>query len=170
MEVLEMDNLIEQLVKRNNTFDMTLKKVGLILATIVVSVVSLMIPVVSAFAILIIAGMIALDVFLFNRMNIEYEYVFFNGSLDIDRIANKASRKRLYSTDLKEVVIVAPTGTQELLGYQHVKVKDFSTHTPGNKTYEMVVPQGAEKIRVIFEPNAEMLQAMKDLAPRKVIL
>ena len=168
MEVLEMDNLIEQLVKRKNTFDVLLKKVGLILATIVVSIASLMF--LSSFAILIIAGVIALDVFLFNRMNIEYEYVFFNGSLDIDRIANKASRKRLFSTDLKEAVVVAPTGAQEVLGYQHVKAKDFSTRTPENKTYEMVVPQGSEKIRIIFEPNEEMLQAMKDIAPRKVFL
>lgn len=163
-----MDNLIEQLVKRKNTFDVLLKKVGLILATIVVSIASLMF--LSSFAILIIAGVIALDVFLFNRMNIEYEYVFFNGSLDIDRIANKASRKRLFSTDLKEAVVVAPTGAQEVLGYQHVKAKDFSTRTPENKTYEMVVPQGSEKIRIIFEPNEEMLQAMKDIAPRKVFL
>ena len=163
-----MDNLIEQLVKKSNTLEATLKKVGLVVATVVVAVASfLYIP---SFSLLLTAGMIALDVFLFNRMNIEYEYVFFNGALDIDRIANKASRKRLYSTDLKEAIIVAPTGAQELLGYQHVKEKDFSTCTPGNRTYEMVVPQGSEKIRIVFEPNEQMLQAMRDIAPRKVIL
>ena len=163
-----MDNLIEQLVERRNTLGTTLKKVGLVLATIVAVLASFLF--LKTFAVFAIAAIIIADVFLFNRMNIEYEYVFFNGSLDIDRIANKSSRKRQYSVDLKDVVVVAPTGAQELLGYQHVKSKDFSTRTSGNKTYEMVVPNGSEKMRVIFEPNEQMLQAMKDLAPRKVIL
>lgn len=37
--------------------------------------------------------MIVIDVLMFRNLNVEYEYVFVNGDLDIDKIMNKARRK-----------------------------------------------------------------------------
>ena len=113
---------------------------------------------------------VGLDVFLFGRMNVEYEYVYYEGDLDIDRITNKSSRKKMFTASVKDMDVIAPTNSQELLGYQHLKVIDYSTGEAGNKTYELVTKKGSEKVRVRFEPKEEMLEAMKSIAPRKVIL
>ena len=168
LEVIMIDDFIEQLVKRQATPVTYAKKAGLIILTLLVIVVTIkFLP----SAVIIAAGlMVWLDVFLFGRMNIEYEYVYFEGELDIDRIANQATRKRLFTINVKDMDVIAPTNAQEMLGYQHLKLIDYSTRTPGNKTYEMVVKQGAEKVRVRFEPNENILNAMKNIAPRKVVL
>lgn len=158
---------IEQLVKRSVTIGTTVKKVGLIALTIIAFLIS---PLLSAFGPLVIVALIMLDIFLFKRMDIEYEYAFFNGDFDIDKVMGKESRKRLFSVNLKDVDVIAPSGSQEVLGYERLKAINYSTCTPGNKTYELVTLQGSEKVRVIFEPNEKMLNAMKDLAPRKVFL
>lgn len=162
------DNFIELLVKRRATLGTKMKKAALIVLTLVLIVVTLrFFP---SALLLVAALMIGLDVFLFGRMNIEYEYVFYEGELQIDRIVNKASRKKIMAVDVKEVDVIAPTNAQELLGYQHLKMKDYSTCQPENKTYEFVIKEGSDKVRVRFEPNEKMLNAMKNIAPRKVIL
>ena len=162
------DNFIEQLVKRRATLGTKIKKAGLVFLTLFIIIVVLrFIPTALFLAVAITVG---LDVFLFGRMNVEYEYVYYEGDLDIDRITNKSSRKKMFTASVKDMDVIAPTNSQELLGYQHLKVIDYSTGEAGNKTYELVTKKGSEKVRVRFEPKEEMLEAMKSIAPRKVIL
>lgn len=153
------DYFIEQLVKRNTTIGNTLAKVALILVTVLSLVVGIWLTII----------LVIVDMFLFKRMDVEYEYSFYNGDLDIDKVIAKESRKKQFSTNIKDMDLLAPSGAQELLGYQRLKVIDYSTRTAGNRTYEMVTSKDGEKVRVVFEPNEEMLNAMRDLAPRKVI-
>ena len=162
------DNFIEQLVKRRATLGTSIKKAGLIFLTLFVIV--LVLRLLPSALLLAVALTVGLDVFLFGRMNIEYEYVYYEGDLDIDRIVNKSRRKKMFSVSVKDMDVIAPTNAQELLGYQHLKVVDYSTGEAGNKTYELVTKKGSDKIRVRFEPNEKMLEAMKNIAPRKVII
>ena len=53
--------------------------------------------------------------------NLEYEYVFYNGSIDVDKIVAKKFRKRLISTDLHAVEVIAPTGSLEVQQYRKLK-------------------------------------------------
>ncbi len=161
------EQYIEQLVKRSVTMGTKIKKVGLITFT-VLCVGSILIYPPVGFFLTIVA--VLLDMFLFKRMDIEYEYIFISGDLYIDRIAGKSTRKRFFSVDVKDMVVLAPSKAPELAGYQHLKALNYSTCTEGNKTYEMVAPKGSEKVRIIFEPNEELLRAMRDIAPRKVVL
>ncbi len=160
------DYFIEQLVKRNATVGTILAKAALILVTVLSLFVMLLFPL----GIWLTIILVVVDVFLFKRMDVEYEYSFYNGELDIDKVMAKESRKRQFSTTIKDMDLLAPTGAQELLGYQRLKAVDYSTRTAGSQTYEMVTFKGGEKVRMIFEPNEEMLNAMRDLAPRKVVL
>ena len=83
--------LTEQLVKRSNTIATTLKKVGLISATVV----SVLLGFVHPMLVWVTAILVIVDIFLFKRMNIEFEYVYFNGDLDIDKIMGQEKRKRV---------------------------------------------------------------------------
>ncbi len=158
----------EHLVKRPSNSTTLLKKAGLVVATVVVSFLLMMF--IPSFAFLLIAGLIALDVFLFGKMNLEFEYIYYNGDMDIDKIMNMQSRKRVFSTNIKEIDVVAPKGSDQLMPFQRLKVLDFSSQISENRTYEMVTSYKGEKVRVIFEPNDVILNGMKYLAPRKVFI
>ena len=158
------DFLIEQLVKKNATAKDNLKKTGLFLVTALSVLLVFIIP----YAVWVTMILVIVDYILIRRMDVEYEYIYYNGDLDIDKIMNKESRKRVFSTKMDDVIVIAPSGTQEVLGYEILKAIDLSTCTPGNKTYELVTTFKGEKVRVIFEPNEKMLEAMKNDAPRKV--
>ena len=157
---------IEHLVKRNATFGTYLKKAALILLPVLGL---FLMPFLGMLGPLLVVVLVMVDMYFLRRLDLEYEYVFYNGDLEIDKVMGKEARKHLLSTSIKEMDVLAPTGAQEVLGYQHLKAIDYSTCTPGNQTYEMVIVKGSEKVRIVFEPNEAMLKAMKDLAPRKVI-
>lgn len=159
---------IEHLVKRRNTMTTTLKKAGLIIATVIVLFFAFLF--LGAFAMFVAIGLFYLDAFLFGRMNVEFEYIFYNGDIDIDKIMNMQSRKRIFSTNIKEVEIMAPEGAVELRAFQGLKVLDFSSMEPEHKKYEMVTSYKGEKVRIILEPNEAILDGMKYLAPRKVVI
>ena len=99
-------------------------------------------------------------------MNIYYV----NGDLDIDKIMAKQKRKRVFQTNVSELEVIAPTGSAELNAFQNIKAHNFSTMNPDHKTYTMVVVKNGQKEKIIFEPNQTILEGMRMLAPRKVIL
>ena len=162
------DNFIEQLVTRKTTIDVVFKKIGLILVTVISALAMIVLPQLFQILMWVTVGLCVFDYFMFRRMNIEYEYSYFNGDLDIDKIMNKESRKKLFFVNVKEMEVIAPTGSDALRPFTQLKKLDFSSAMPGAKTYEMVTEFKGNKVRVVFEPNEEMLHAMRDLAPRKV--
>lgn len=158
--------LTEQLVKQSKTTATTMKKIGLILLTVA----SVLLWGLHSLLIWATVILIVVDVFLFRRMNVEFEYVYFNGDLDIDRILDMQSRKRVFSTNIKEMEVIAWAGSVELQPYQRYKVLDFSTKNPDDKAYEMVTQFKGETVRVLFNPNEKILNEMKNIAPRKVFI
>ena len=75
------DFYTEQLIKKQADSKDTLKKVGLIALTVVSVLLVFVIPV----GIILPVVMIVIDVLMFRNLNVEYEYVFVNGDLDIDK-------------------------------------------------------------------------------------
>ena len=98
------DFYTEQLIKKQADSKDTLKKVGLIALTVVSVLLVFVIPV----GIILPVVMIVIDVLMFRNLNVEYEYVFVNGDLDIDKIMNKARRKRMFSVDADQMELLAP--------------------------------------------------------------
>ena len=158
------DFYTEQLVKRKKASSATLIKILLIILTVLSAMLIFMIP----FGVIVLALMIGLDVFLFRSMDVEYEYLFVNGSLDIDKIMAKSRRKNLFSMEIGELEVMAHSGSPELRPYQGLKGTDYSSGTGEGDTYELIVVSNGEKKKIIFEPNAEICEGMKMMAPRKV--
>ena len=100
------DFYTEQLIKKQADSKDTLKKVGLIALTVVSVLLVFVIPV----GIILPVVMIVIDVLMFRNLNVEYEYVFVNGDLDIDKIMNKARRKRMFSVVADQMELLAPVG------------------------------------------------------------
>lgn len=160
------DSYTEQLVRQKASTELLLRKALLIVGIVVLFFISMIIPLLT---ILPVIGIVAL-IYLWGRWKcVEYEYIYFNGELDIDRILGMEARKRVISISAKEMEVLAPTGSPELRPYQQLKVYDCSSKTE-NKTYEIVAKLKEQNVRIIFEPNDTILQSMRFYAPRKVFL
>lgn len=158
------DYYTEQLVKQKTKTTSIFAKAGLIVGTILSVALAFLIPI----AIIAPVIMIVIDIFMFKRMDLEFEYLYVNGDLDIDKIMAKQKRKKVFETTMDDVEVVAPSGSIELRPFQKTKTFDFSSGEVGHKTYELVTVDKGQTIKIIFEPNETILEGMKMLAPRKV--
>lgn len=109
-------------------------------------------------------------IFLFPRLNVEYEYVFVDGQIDFDKITGKSKRKTILRVDMEQAEIVAPEGSHALDGYTHVQLerRDFTSGDKAVKPYIIVAKVEDKKYWVSFEPNEKMLTMMRQKSPRKI--
>lgn len=113
------------------------------------------------------------DIFFFSRYNLEWEYQYVNGELDVDRILNKARRKRMASYDIATAEMVAPLSSHRLDYYNNnskIKTIDYTSGDSENEKqiYVMLTPGKDGLVKVLFEPSEQMLKDMRVKAPRKV--
>lgn len=134
-----------------------------------ISLVFFFIPYIGAF---ITAAVIILTIFVFRNYDYEYEYSFMSGELDVDKIIARSKRKRMNTFDFNRMELVAPKGSQEAMRLEHGQYKtfDYTSNMPGAKVYVAYVMNNNEVVRVFFEPNDKMLDAIKYISPRKVII
>jgi hypothetical protein len=159
----------EQIVKRASTGLDVVKKIGLGLAVIIVFIVSTM--VIGEFALLITVAAGFGAYLLMGNMNVEYEYIFTNGDLDIDAIYNRTRRKRLFSASVSDFEVVAHVeDTAHTRDFDSAtETKNYSSGVTTKDTYAFLVAHKGKRLKVIFEPNEMMIKAFSTvLTPRKL--
>jgi len=157
----------EQIVKRKPTpLDLAIK-IGLILAVVVIFVVSF--TLVDGLGVLITFAAGFGAVYLMSFRNIEYEYVFTNGELDIDIIYNKSRRKRLFSAHVNDIEIMANAENNEHSGAfeSFEKLLDFSSGQTQPNTYLFMINYGSKRSKVVIEPNEKLLKAISGSISRQ---
>ncbi len=152
--------------RKNDTKSMLLR--GLMVLAIIVGILFMLIG--SYFA---IAGviLIAAMIFLFPKLNMEYEYVFVDGQIDFDRITGGSRRKTILRVDLEQAEIIAPEGSHALDSYNNntqLEKKDFSSGDKNIKAYVIIVNKNEKRYRIAFEPSEKMLSMIKQKYPRKL--
>ena len=164
------DLYTEEIVKKEKTGKDTIIKVLLIAGT-AASVLSF--PVLGMISIVLIIAFAVADYFIIPSLDLEYEYLYVNGEIDIDKIMSKQKRKRIFSGDVSSIELMAPSASHELDHYrsrQDIKKKDYSSGKKDAKTYTMVLKQDQGLMMVTFEPSETVLKDMKRIAPREVHL
>ncbi|GKX30941.1 hypothetical protein SH1V18_34210 [Vallitalea longa] len=161
----------EQLVAKSNSLKDNIIRVAIIIGGILLIMVSSMVPFLVSFLVPIAVVIIIGAVFLMRRLNIEFEYVFTSGDLDIDKIFNKNKRKKFLTIDVRNIEIMAPVDSKdhasELSNYE--KVVDCSSGMKKNNTYAAMIVKDGKKLKLIIEPNEKMMKAIKKYIPRKVM-
>jgi len=163
-----MDVFKEQIVKRQVTFKDTAIKVCLIILVILIGFLILM-SIGPQFGVIIILALIFGARFLISYLNVEYEYAFTSGELDIDIIYDRTRRKRVFSANVKQIEIMAHIedrnhkaafdGAQE--------TRDYSSGVIGLDTYVFLTVKDGKKIKVIIDPNEKMLKAFSSVLTRR---
>ncbi|MCL2605007.1 MAG: hypothetical protein FWD90_11055 [Defluviitaleaceae bacterium] len=102
-------------------------------------------------------------------LNVEYEYVFTNGDLDIDVIYNKARRKRLFTGQVNNFEIMCHVDDKVHIGdfASAQETRDYSSGESGENTYVFLTTQSGKRIKVIFEPNEKLLKAIGTVLTRR---
>ncbi len=117
----------------------------------------------------IVFGVIAY--FVVPMFDIEYEYLYLDREISIDKIMSKEKRRHVYTVDLNKMEFIAPVTSHELDAYtsRNLKTYDFTSRQEDAKVYSIVYGTGNEgTVLVNIEPNGEMLRAIKNVFPRKV--
>lgn len=159
------DFYTEQLVKKQTGIKEVVIRALLVAAAIVSVLAVFLFPL----GLLIPIIVIALVWFAMTRMDVEYEYLYVNGDLDIDKIIHKSKRKRVFSANAKEIELLAPVDAPQLSPYRNARVIDMSSGSPDARRYALVTACSGEMEKLIFEPNDTIVEGIFMLAPRKVV-
>lgn len=159
---------VECLVKAKSSILLKLLKVVLICITVATGLIGLMGIV--EFLLFAIASAVA-SYFVYMNADVEYEYLYVDKEITIDKVMAKSKRKKVGTYKVDRMEILAPINSYHLGDFKNrvVKEKDYSVG-PGeepDKRYVLYY-EGGEKM--ILSPSAEMVTALRNVAPRKVFM
>jgi len=158
----------EHLVQRKKGGKEAVIKGALIGATVLTGVTGLFLTV---WALAIFVGLLVLDYLVIPGLDLEFEYLYVNGELDIDKIMSKQKRKRVASYGVNKMELLAPWKSHEMDYHRqdkNAKIADYSSQTENAKIYAMIYHSENGKEIVLLEPNETMIKDIERLAPRKV--
>lgn len=105
-----------------------------------------------------------------SNLEVEFDYTLVNMELDLDKVIRSKKRKRLMTLGLKDVLIIAPKGSDALDNYYHLPLLDLSSGDPNGPSYIIVCAHYGQKRRLQLELSQEMLRAMKLQIGSKVVM
>ncbi|MBE6787631.1 MAG: hypothetical protein E7537_04715 [Ruminococcaceae bacterium] len=116
--------------------------------------------------ILVMAGIIYGAFKLSGLFNIEYEYIVTNGVMDIDKIINKSSRKRLSSFELSDVSRLEKFNAEQIANVDKKNLV-VCCNPKIDDAYLMVYKkEGKNAEYVVFSPNQKMQGAIIKFLPK----
>ncbi len=159
------DTYVECLVAAKQSGAAKAVTVLLIILTVILALAMFLLPAALIFA--IATGGAAYFVNLYS--NVEYEYLYLDKELTVDKILAQSKRKRVASYSLERMEVFAPVNSHHLDNYRkrNVKTVDYSIGqvlTPDER-YVMYYEGDA---KVILSPSEELVKVLKTVAPRKV--
>lgn len=103
--------------------------------------------------------------------SMEFEYLYVDKEISVDKILNKTRRKKAEKFDVSRIEILAPIKSWHMDNYKNRQFKDtdYSSGVEGqpDRRYAMIYDGGR---RIILEPSVEFVKAVQSVAPRKVFL
>lgn len=133
---------------------------------------SLLMALAQVWGILLLLAAGAATFFIFQTLSIEYEYLYVDGSLSIDKILGKARRKKVIECAKEDLLIAAPADSFVLKDHetQDIKIINCTSGSKEAKAYAFIYQKGAQRIKLLLEPNDKLLQVIRNTSPSKVVL
>lgn len=159
------ETYVECLVARKPSAILSFLKMLLIMLTVVFVVIGVVF--IPGLLVAIVTGVGAY--FAIMNANIEYEYLYLDKEISVDKVMAKSKRKKAGTFAIEQMEIFAPLNSHRLDSYKNrdLKTLDYSSGIAAQPERRyMMVWNG--NTRIILEPNAEMIKAVQSIAPRKV--
>ncbi len=157
---------VEWLVKRVST---GLDKVKRAACAIVLSLLAITFFLTGNIVIMILAIAVAAGTyFVFLTTDVEFEYLYVDKELSVDKIFSKSRRRKGGKFEMDGVEIIAPMNSAKLDNFKNkqCKVMDYSSGVAKNENRFVMYYKG--NVKVIFDPSKELMEAMRYGAPHKV--
>lgn len=157
----------ELLVKREKGIKETLTRVVCIVPAVLLGVLTLLTGNIITFIVTVALGVLAY--FVFQWTDIEYEYLYLDKEITVDKVMAKTRRKRVTVIDVNKIEIMAPESSYQLDSYRNRQVKTIDLSAghdlPGQKLY-MVYYEGNQKY--VLNLDDDFAKTVKAVVPRKV--
>lgn len=181
-----MDDIyMEYLIKRKPSGKQMAAKIALIVGGVLVSLILIyltmffgmvvnaaMRQMVFTFGPLLILGAWYGVYLVMNMINIEFEYILTNSSLDIDKVLAKKGRKPFVSFDFKNITICARVDdNMHNSDYKKVtpdKVYDAIGNPDMGNVYFVDYTEEGSRVRVLFQPTGKMIDMARRYNPRNI--
>lgn len=113
----------------------------------------------------------ALAYYVGGYVGVEYEYLYLDKEITIDRIFNQEKRKRVETISFEKIEVVAPIKSYHLDKFGKVsdKAKNFGIGEEEKPDRRYVIFL-ENREQIIFSPSEEMVKVMKNAVPRKVFI
>lgn len=100
--------------------------------------------------------------------DVEYEYLYVDKEITIDKIFARSNRKTIGRYALESMEIFAPVSSEHLADFKNreVRTQDFSAGSKGEGPVFAMYYEGGK--RLLLSPSQEMIKVLKNIAPRKV--
>ncbi|NLM62183.1 MAG: hypothetical protein GX193_08930 [Clostridiales bacterium] len=166
------DVFVEQIIEKRQDLKSTLKKLGIFFAALLISSVFLVIGILR-FIFPAVFALCMYGAFRFVKdQNIEFEYSFTNGELDIDRIIGRRKRKSELSVRVRKFEIMAPMVEKYRKEYETqniVRIVDASSSpVSGSRWFARFNDDSGLTTLLIFEPNERLINAISKYIPGKL--
>ncbi len=161
-----MDTFFEQIVPLGRDTKSVLKFIGIwVLALILCVAIFFFLAFLGMIAFLLMAGVLFGAYKLSAMLYVEYEYIVTNGTLDIDKIIAKSSRKRVASFEISQIEVVEKYNPNaQKSGFDQIVI---ACDEKDPCAYKMVVRKdGKGKLMLVFAPNKKIQGAIIKSLPR----
>ena len=160
-----MDTFFEQIISVKKTGKADAALIGIWLAAFVVCFLLFFTGFFGMLTFLLIAGVLYGAFKLSCLLNIEYEYIVTNGIMDIDKITNKSSRKRVLSFELQTVSRIEKYNPS-LLNSVNSKDVLIACNQDDKDAYLMVSStEGKGTNYLVFAPDERLRSAVVKFVP-----
>lgn len=161
-----MDTFFEQIIPIRKTGGAMFAVIGIWFLALLLSAILFLFPILGNFSVIIIFGILYGAWKLTSRFNTEYEYIITNGTMDIDKIINKSSRKRMCSMELSGVSRLEKFNIG-LINNVDKKMLVIACNLDDPDAYYMVCDrEGKGAIHVVFAPEERLKGAMVKFIPK----
>ena len=162
-----MDVFVEQIVKIKNSVARVLLMALIVVVAAAVAVFCFMYSMNPGYNLLLLGTVGALfgAYKLLLMFFVEYEYIITNGTLDIDKIVAKSSRKRIVSFECKQILRAGKYNKAAKPVTDASETMIFCNEDDPNAQY-MLIDNNGKKWLIIFAPNDKLKNAIKECVPR----
>lgn len=170
------EKFIEQMVKRGSKQQDTRVRIAIVICALVIVSLPFVISLQLAYYIgpVLIVAMALVVWILWRRAAKEYEYIYTDGSLDIDVIYGQSTRLHLVTFDCRECRMIVPALTKryekEIFEKKYDKTIQAGAGKIAENTYVILGNVGTKQYRVFFEPNDVILEAIHTYSPRNTVV
>ena len=161
-----MDTFFEQIVSIKKDSKSIIAISAIVLAAMLICAALIVFWVLGSFTVFLVFGVCFGAYKLLSLFSIEYEYIITNGTLDIDKIINKSSRKRMLSFDLGKVTRIEKYSPALL---KSVNSKDVVLAcNPSDDAYLLVAEGGKSNSYLVFAPDERLKGAIVKFVPKYI--